>query len=49
MRRVVTSNVDEEIVERLDNLVKNSDKFRNRSHFIEVAIREKLEKESKSA
>ena len=45
MKEKVSVSLDKKTIEWLDHQVKASSKYRSRSHVIEVAINEKMEKE----
>jgi len=45
MRKQLNSSIPEQLIKQIDKIVKNSKGiYRDRSHFVQLAIREKIEK-----
>ena len=48
MKHRISITLDEETVLKLKEKIRLSSSFRNQSHFVEIAIREKIEGEKKN-
>jgi len=45
--KYITYRIKRELLNKIDNFIKNNENYRSKAHFIELAVKEKLEKESK--
>lgn len=45
MKKIISMTIDSELVETLDRYAKSSTKYRNKSHVVEIALRELLKRE----
>ncbi len=47
MKRPISATIDEKLIKWLDDMLEDKNRFRNKSHLIEIALEKLKEEESK--